>query len=213
LTVCQVIYTHPMETSAKTPRRVAIEASVLSATEALLREGSTYAELNVERIATRAGISRTAFYFYFRDKRELLERVTSGVSDLLFEEADRWWSGDGDGPAELRIALRNVVGVWQEHGAILRAVVEASTYDVEVAAFWRDLIGRFVDATRRQIEADQAAGRVSPALPAQGAAFALCWMTERAIYQRMVADGPALDVDAVVDSLAAVWVSAVYGVG
>jgi TetR/AcrR family transcriptional regulator, ethionamide resistance regulator len=200
-----------MEATAKTPRRAAIEASVLAATEALLREGATYAELNVERIATRAGISRTAFYFYFRDKRELLERVTGGVSDLLFEEADRWWSGDGDGPEELRTALRNIVGVYREHGALLRAVVEASTYDEEVARFWRDLIGRFVEATRMQIETDQAAGRVSPGLPAEGVAFALCWMTERTIYQRMVADGAALDVDAAVDSLAAVWLGAVYG--
>jgi AcrR family transcriptional regulator len=202
-----------MEATAKTPRRVAIEASVLAATEALLREGSTYAELNVERIATRAGISRTAFYFYFRDKRELLERVTGGVSDLLFEAADQWWSGDGDSPEELRAALRTVVGVWQEHGALLRAVVEASTYDAEVAKFWRDLIGRFAEATERQIEADQAAGRTPPGLPAAGAAFALCWMTERTIYQHLVLDGEALDIDAVVESLASVWLGAVYGAG
>lgn len=203
-----------MEAAAKTPRRAAIEASVLAATEALLREGSTYAELNVERIATRAGISRTAFYFYFRDKRELLERVTVGVSDLLFEEADRWWSGDGQGREELRTAIRNVVGVYEQHGALLRAVVEASTYDEEVAGFWRDLIGRFVEATRRRIEAEQAAGEVPSALPAEGTAFALCWMTERTIYQRMVQSGAGLvDVDAVVDSLATVWLRTVYGVG
>src|SRR3712207_7614489 len=57
-------------------KRAAIEASVLEATEALLAEGASFAELNIERIATRAGISRTAFYFYFRDKRELLVRLT-----------------------------------------------------------------------------------------------------------------------------------------
>lgn len=200
-----------MEAAAKTPRRAAIEASVLAATEALLREGSTYAELNVEKIATRAGISRTAFYFYFRDKRDLLERVTVGVSDLLFEEAERWLRGDGEGPEELRTAIRNVVAVYAEHGALLRAVVEASTYDERVAGFWRDLIGRFVKATRRRIEAEQAAGRSAASLPAEGVAFALCWMTERTIYQRMVQPGPVLDAEAAVDSLSAVWVAAVYG--
>lgn len=200
-----------MEAAAKTPRRAAIEASVLAATEALLREGSTYAELNVEKIATRAGISRTAFYFYFRDKRDLLERVTIGVSDLLFEEAERWLRGDGEGPEELRTAIRNVVAVYAEHGALLRAVVEVSTYDERVAGFWRDLIGRFVEATRRRIEAEQAAGRSAASLPAEGVAFALCWMTERTIYQRMVQPGPVLDAEAAVDSLSAVWVAAVYG--
>ena len=35
-----------------------------------------------QRITTRAGISRTAFYFYFRDKRELLMRLTEDVTEL-----------------------------------------------------------------------------------------------------------------------------------
>ncbi len=195
----------------KTPRRVAIEASVLAATEALLREGSSYAELNVERIATRAGISRTAFYFYFRDRRELLMRVTIGVSDSLFEVSDRWWSGAGDGAENLREAIRSLVALYAEHAALLRAVVEASAADDEVARFWRDLIGRFVEATRRRIEEEQAAGAARE-IPAAGAAFALCWMTERTVYERTVQDGmgPA-DVEDVVASLSAVWVGAVYG--
>ena len=54
---------------AVTPKRAAVQAAVLRATEELLRDGASYADLNIERIARRAGISRTAFYFYFRDKR------------------------------------------------------------------------------------------------------------------------------------------------
>src|SRR4030081_711105 len=68
-------------TSAK---RAEIEARVLEATEALLGEGASYTELNIERIATRAGISRTAFYFYFDDKRELLMRLTEDVAEPLY---------------------------------------------------------------------------------------------------------------------------------
>src|SRR5437870_620924 len=55
-----------------TPKRAAVQAEVLRATEELLAEGASWADLGVERIATTAGISRTAFYFYFADKRELL---------------------------------------------------------------------------------------------------------------------------------------------
>ena len=46
-----------------TAKRAAIQAAVLRATEDLLAEGVSYADLGIERIATRAGISRTAFYF------------------------------------------------------------------------------------------------------------------------------------------------------
>ena len=67
-----------------TTKRTAIQGAVLAATESLLAEGASYSDLNIERIATRAGISRTAFYFYFRDKRELLMRLTADVNELLY---------------------------------------------------------------------------------------------------------------------------------
>ena len=46
-----------------TAKRAAIQAAVLEATEELLSEGVSFADLGIEKIATRAGISRTAFYF------------------------------------------------------------------------------------------------------------------------------------------------------
>jgi AcrR family transcriptional regulator len=194
----------------KTPRRAAIEAAVLRATEELLREGSSFADLGVEKIATRAGISRTAFYFYFRDKRELLMRVTSGVSDALFDAAERWWTGAGSGEDELRVALASILELYDEHAALLSAVVEASTYDADIAAFWRELIGRFVAATRARIEAEQSAGHVDPAVPAEGVAFALCWMTERTAYEHVVQRGGVAS-ETLVASLTAIWVRSVYG--
>src|SRR5262245_13937189 len=56
-------------------RREAVESSLLQATEDLLSEGNSYTDLSVEQIAARAGISRTAFYFYFNDKRHVLMRL------------------------------------------------------------------------------------------------------------------------------------------
>jgi TetR/AcrR family transcriptional regulator, ethionamide resistance regulator len=199
-----------VSTPAPTTRRAQIEASVLAATEDLVREGVPYPELSIERIATRAGISRTAFYFYFRDRREVLMRVCEGVSERLWVEADRWWSGEGEDPAELRVALASVVALYTEHGALLRAVIEAGSTDAEIARFWQELTGRFVEATRRRIEREQAQGRARGDLPAEGVAFALCWMTERTVYQRMMQE-QELDQDELVSSLAAVWLGAVYG--
>jgi AcrR family transcriptional regulator len=196
--------------SRPTEKRAAIEAAVLRATEDLLGSGASFAELNIERIATAAGISRTAFYFYFRDKRELLMRLTEGVNRELLAAADAWWSAEGGDPArEIRGALERVAALYREHGALLRAVVEVSTYDEEVARFWRGLLARFVDATRERIEAEQAAGR-AVATPPQATAFALTWMSERAFYQHLVQRGPVA-ADELVDALAGIWARAVYG--
>jgi AcrR family transcriptional regulator len=176
-----------MALSRPTGKRQAIEAAVLRATEALLAGGASYAELNVERIATAAGISRTAFYFYFRDKRELLMRLTAEVNELLYAEAESWFTGDAD---EVD-AMSRIAALYEEHGALLRAIVEVSTYDEEIATFWRGLIGRFVEATR---------GRVDN----HATAFALVWMTERVFYQQLVQEEP-LDPGELVSALAGIW--------
>ena len=195
-------------TDAQSARRAAVESGVLAATERLLEEGGAFAELSVDRIAKEAGISRTAFYFYFRDKRELLMRLTGGVSDELYAQAERWWGTEDAGPLELAEALRAVVALYAAHGVLLRAVVEASAYDEEVARFWRGVVGRFSDATRVRIEAEQAAGR-APGLDPAATAFALAWMTERTMYQHMV-QGIGRE-DALVAALTAIWVRAIYG--
>jgi AcrR family transcriptional regulator len=183
-------------TDAQTEKRAAVEAAVLAATKALLAEGRSYADLRIEEIATRAGISRTAFYFYFRDKRELLMRLTEDVAEVLYAEADEWWSGE-DGREALERALRNVISHYREHHVLLRAVVEASAYDEVVAQFWRALMGRFVEASRQRIESESVA-------------FALTWMTERACYQRLV-QGGSLDDEEFLVGLIHVWTAAVYG--
>jgi AcrR family transcriptional regulator len=191
-----------------TPKRAAVQAAVLRATEQLLGEGATYADLNIERIATRAGISRTAFYFYFADKRELLIRLTEDVSEELYAQADIWYSGSGDPESEVREALGNIARLYQEHGTLLRAIVEVSTYDEEVAAFWRSLMGRFVDATRERIESERQAGKSS--VPAPGpTAFALCWMNERVLYEELVQGSPIARSD-LVEALVHVWMHSIY---
>ncbi len=179
----------------QTEKRTAIQAAVLRATEELLEEGASFAELGIERIATRAGISRTAFYFYFRDKRELLVRLTEDVNGQLMAAAETWWSGSGD----LRTALRAIAALYGEHGALLRAVVEVSTYDEAVAQFWRGLVGRFADATRQRIEAERP-GDASAA----ATAFALVWMVERSFYQQLVQSEP-VETDELVDAMATIF--------
>src|SRR3954467_4353815 len=168
-------------------RRERIEQDVLRATEELLAAGASYAELNVERIATAAGISRTAFYFYFRDKRDLLMRLAGDVTELLYAQADIWFSGEGDEPErEIREALTRIAELYREHGVLIRAIVEVSTYEEDIATFWRGLLARFVDATARRIEADEAL----EAGAGHATAFALTWMVERTFYQQLVQEQP-----------------------
>src|SRR3954471_21576519 len=177
-----------------TAKRAQVQAAVLEATEQLLAEGSSYADLNVERIAKAAGISRTAFYFYFRDKRDLLMRLAGDVTELLYAQADIWFSGEGDDPErEIHEALTRIADLYRQHGVLIRAIVEVSTYEEDIATFWRGLLARFVDATARRIEEE---GQV-PNAAARATAFSLTWMVERTFYQQLVQEQPLPEAEVI----------------
>jgi AcrR family transcriptional regulator len=190
-----------------TAKRAQVQAAVLQATEQLLAGGSSYADLNVERIATAAGISRTAFYFYFRDKRDLLMRLAGDVTELLYAQADIWFSGDGADPErEIREALTRIAELYREHGVLIRAIVEVSTYEEDIATFWRGLLNRFVDATARRIEADE---ELAPGA-GHATAFALTWMVERTFYQQLVQE-QQLEQDVLIDAIVGIYRATIYG--
>src|SRR3954453_5740148 len=83
LLVCAVMAVLSRRQDTSEQRRAA-EAEFTRATVDLLAHGDSYADLSVERIAAAAGRTRTAFYFYFRDKRELLMRATETVAEQLY---------------------------------------------------------------------------------------------------------------------------------
>ena len=188
---------------AEEKRREA-EEGFLAATESLLDDGASYAELTIEQIAERAKRPRTAFYLYFRDKRQLLMRLAERVATTFYAESERWYQGSA-GAGDVRPALAAITRTYREHAALLGAVVEASGYDERVNGFWRVVIGRFVTATR-----DKLVSEGEPEASAEAKAFALTWMTERSLYQQF-GGGEPLDNDAFLDALVDVWERSVYG--
>ncbi|MFY9488409.1 MAG: TetR/AcrR family transcriptional regulator [Solirubrobacterales bacterium] len=188
-------------------QRGEVEDSFILATEQLLAGGSPFADLSVGRIAEHAGRTRTAFYFYFRDKRDLLVTIMRRVASTLFDQADVWWSGTGD-PRDLRVAMQNVIRIYDERGPVIGAVVEASTYDDEIRRLWHEIIGRFIAATHDRIIAD---GGTAEA--ARTKAHLLVWMTERVCYLRVIAPPGDMAASELVEGLYEVWTSAIYTAG
>ena len=197
---------------APTEKRQAIEAAVLQAMEDLLGDGATYATLSVERIAKRAGISRTAFYFYFADKRELLMRLASKLSDELYREADAWWSGAGDGPEQLRDGARArsrrctaPTGRSSARSSRCRRTTRSSGRSGTRSS------GGSSTRARERIASEVAAGRAAARRRCpEATAFALVWMTERTLHQMLLQDGRVPD-DELVRALERIWIATVYG--
>jgi AcrR family transcriptional regulator len=192
--------------SRRRRREQARQDIVRSALE--LAEGGPFRDVTVDEIASRAGLSRSAFYTHFRDKHELLLVAVGEVAAELYRMAERWWSGEG-APAELvRRAIEGVVAVYAENASLLRLATEVSTYDEDVREFWLGISERFIVATAAHIRAEQEAGLISGTLDPRVTSEALHWMAERSCYVYL--GRGERTPEEVVAALAPVWTAVLY---
>jgi AcrR family transcriptional regulator len=158
------------------------ERTILAAARAFLEE-HPFREMTVEEVMIRTGLSRPAFYAYFRDRYEVVTRLLEGIGGLLFALDWRWLSGGevGEEAREVLVdALRAGSQTFVEYGPVLRAIADAAGYDERVEQVYRyGLIERLVGAVAGRISRDVEAG-LSPAdLDPEETSRALVLMTER----------------------------------
>jgi AcrR family transcriptional regulator len=121
---------------------------IVDAAAELLRE-RPYSELNVNEVMERAGIGRTLFYRHFADLGELLLDVAQEAMDELYDtevaldQARLAEARDAPNPDDLRQAVAAPVAVYDRHGPLLQAVLEAATVDPVVAERVKPLRERF----------------------------------------------------------------------
>ena len=184
------------------------EEEIVAAAEALLRE-RPFRELTVDEVMRRTDLSRPSFYVYFRDRHQLVLRVVERIGEQLWAMSGRWWTGTGDGPALVREAIEGIVGVFAEHGPLLRALADAAADDPQVEEVYVALVQSFVDVTARHIEEEIAAGRSLPLDPRE-TATALVWMMERHL-NLALGRSPFASPAVVQETLATIWVRVLYG--
>jgi TetR/AcrR family transcriptional regulator, ethionamide resistance regulator len=193
------------------------ERAILAAARAFLEE-RPFREMTVEAVMVRTGLSRPAFYAYFRDRYEVVTRLLEGIGGLLFALDWHWLSG-GEVEEEAREvlvdALRAGSQTFVEYGPVLRAIADAAGYDAKVEQVYRyGLIERLVAAVASRISRDVEAG-VSPAdLEPEETARALVLMTERYLldaYGYPERRPSREESAAVFATLEGIWVRTLYG--
>ena len=195
------------ERDSRRRNRDEVQEAIREALVGLLRKRS-FKDVTVEELARAAGISRTAFYFYYRSKNEVLVAASEETAAEVYAEADRWWHGAGPPEELVRASLEGIAAVYLEHSEVLRAAVEATTYDDEFKTFYTALIQRFVTATADHLHREQEAGRLRPLEDPEPVAEALVWMAERCNHAfLLLEDRPVRDV---VEALTTIWVHALY---
>jgi TetR/AcrR family transcriptional regulator, ethionamide resistance regulator len=182
------------------------------ATAARLLEERSFADISVDDLARGAGLSRPTFYFYFKSKEALL----LALLEPMITRADAEYEGAAQRlPADPRRVWRAGINAFfvafDSHRAVARAGAEALASSAEVRAVWSGFMQQWIDQTAALITAEQARGAAPETIPAVDLATSLNLMNERTMMAALSAEQPAVDHDRVVDTLAHIWVSSIYG--
>jgi AcrR family transcriptional regulator len=184
------------------------EDAILDAARAALLEDG-FDKLKMETIAKRAFVSRTAVYFYFSNKRAVVDRLIQTAFADMYQAASVYLEGDGDPRVELHEALQQTVDVVNREQDVLLLAASLSGSDGQLPPEWASYILRFVNGAAARIARDQAAGLAPDDIPARISAQALLSMVERhVIRELMLGRGNAEES---VRTLAELWWRAVYG--
>lgn len=167
------------------------EQQILEAAEQMLSTVG-YANMKVADIAEAAGITRAALYFYFGSKREVLTALVARITQALEDTAGLARTDSGTVPEVIDAALQRTVGLWREHGPVMRMAVDLGSTVPEIDRLWARAAEASIEAIgdvlcRGGVPSGDGPGE-APAL-----ARALCWMIERSFYQASKLSTAALD--------------------
>src|SRR5438552_10707250 len=183
---------------------------ILPLVEELLEAAGGYVHLKVEDILQNAGLSRSTFYRYFKDKNELLLALSEPALREIRTAALRTWALGPDVTfAQFEAELYRTMEAYRPHVALMNALVEVSTYDARV----KELFGGFFAGLRAAIAAhirlEQRRGLVRPGVDAAAAAGWITWMAERGMNQ-LVPSADAATRRALATSMATIVWHGVY---
>jgi TetR/AcrR family transcriptional regulator, ethionamide resistance regulator len=179
--------------SAAALRRATAEARTLETVEKLLRDGESFTELSVERIASEAGLSRSTFYLYFRDKTELILRLAASLKVGTFETGEDWGP---DGLAWIAGSYYRIIRNYRGRSATLAAVIEVAGYDKSVRELLDTYQQRFIDRMAARLADEQRAGHAPAGMDPGLAARVMIWGGEHAIATYVIGTADDEEMDA-----------------
>jgi AcrR family transcriptional regulator len=187
------------------------EAAIL-ATAARLLEDKKFADISVDDLAKGAGLSRPTFYFYFASKEAVLLKLL----EPLIAQADKGFDGAIESlPADPRRAFREGIRIFftafGSHSVVARAGTEALANSPDIRVIWSTFMQKWIKQTAALIEYERSRGAAPENIGALDLATSLNQMNERAMTATLVAEDGAVAQERLVDTLAHIWLTSIYG--
>ncbi|MAM12506.1 MAG: hypothetical protein CML23_19065 [Rhizobiaceae bacterium] len=188
------------------------ETLILQAAEAVFSQKG-YFGTTVADIVERAGVSRGAFYLYFKNRNEVFSAILATVVGEMFMLSASRQSGTPQQRVEN--ANRTYMEMFYRHRAFMRSVIQVATFDTEVAETLNELRAKFINRVREHIERGVESGKCHDVDP-DIASFLLVIMVEFTSYSWLSFDWQPksgdFDFDKVVKEASSIWSRAIYKV-
>ena len=183
--------------------------AILNALDGWLQESSLDA-INIAEISKQAGVTRSAFYFYFENKGAAVAALMQDMVDETFAVNDAFTTG-ADGPRErVRAMLAGLFGVWERHRHLFKAMLEIRGTSPTVRDIWDTARDSFTDSIAAMIRAERATGAAPAGLDAAVLATVLLEFNGQ-LLERLTLGGP-LSQQQLLDGAAVIWLGSIYGI-
>ncbi|OHU96429.1 TetR/AcrR family transcriptional regulator [Mycobacterium talmoniae] len=182
--------------------------AILDALDRCLQETS-FDAVSLAAVARQAGVSRSAFYFYFENKAAAVAALMERMYDDTFFVNDVFTLGADSPRARVRTMLDGLFDTWERHQHLFAAMLAARGHSPAVRQLWDNARESFVDSVAGMIRAERAAGAAPDGLDATVLASVLLEFNDRML-ERLTTGG-ALTRQQLMDGAAAIWLSSVYG--
>lgn len=199
----------PRELRPRASAELTEQRLVQAAYEVFAAKG--YVRATVQDIIALTGLSRGAFYLYFRSTDDVFERVVTQVIDELVtatrERAGRTLR------ERVNTGNRRYLEIFALHRGVMRALAEAAYVNPGIAQLQASLRSAYLRRVRDHLARHVAAGDCQP-IDADAATLALGMMVEGAA-QAWVVTGlepfeRALDLERMCRQITDIWCRAVY---
>lgn len=181
-------------------------AALLESLEDLLQE-SGLDSINIADISRRAGVTRSAFYFYFESKHLAVAALMEQVYDGALVATQRLADPDLSPADRVRGMVTTLFDTVEAHTHLFRAMLEARGQSAAVRDMWDADRQSFVDLVADLVRTERAAGRAPDGPDADALASMLLELNDRALERLTLG---TLDRRTLEDAVVSIWVRSIF---
>ena len=166
-------------------------------------------DISVADLTDAAGITRSAFYFYFDSKAAAVTVLLSSIQATAAKSNDMLVNSDGRFRSRVSTTLSRLADRMVDNAHVYRALLTARTTHEPMRRLWDEGRAELATPIAEYIRSERAAGRAPEGADPDSLATALIQINE-SVLEHLVCD-PGADREPMIATASDLWVRAIYG--